>query len=144
MGMFEEDFRVPAPDEEPQGRADLDLDFLEGLDEYDLLLVRSAIDSRLPPPDLQSLNLEHELVRQFQTARALQTLVLSGGEEANKKAQTLNACAAALQALIKMQSEFHTAERLKNIESKLIRALEHVPAEALTEFFEWYEQEAAR
>lgn len=126
-------FESPAPDnyEAPVPLAEMDV--------MALLELRSQINMMLPAIALKDMNLEEELVIQFQTAKAFQHEVLSSGEEANKKAQTLNACTATLQNLIKMQSEYHTAERLKNIESRLIKALNTIPDEHLKEFFAWYE-----
>jgi predicted nucleic acid-binding protein len=131
--LFESEDALPTPGTNP----------LNGMEIKDLLDLRSRIDRALPALALKDMNLEEELVIQFLTAKELQTAVLSSNEEANKKAQTLNAVSAALQALIKMQTDFHTAERLKNIESKLIRALDKVPKHHLEEFFVWYESEAS-
>lgn len=131
--MFEPEAGDEPFGDEPILIADMDL--------RELLTLRAMIDARLPARALKDMNLEEELVVQYMTAKALQTSVLNGNEEANKKAQTLNACATALQQLIKMQAEYHTAERLKNIETKLIRALERLPREPLVEFFAWYESE---
>lgn len=112
---------------------------LNALSVEQLLELRGEIDSLLPAKSLNDLNLEHELVIQFTFARTLQSEILSSAEEPSKKASVLNACASALQALVKMQSEHHTAERLKNIEQRLIKALLKVPEEYVREFFSWYE-----
>lgn len=117
--------------------------FLEIMDDDRLLLLRSAIDARLPPKALKDLNLQDELVTQFQVAKALQSVTITSEfEEANKKAQVLNTTATVLQQLVKMQSEYHTAERLKEIEARLIKSLEKIPEHFLVEFFKWYECEA--
>lgn len=112
---------------------------LDELTELDLFTLRSQIDQRLPSPKFKDINLEEELVRQYQTAKALQLSVMDSHEEAQKKASVLNACAATLQNLTRMQSEFYKAERFKEIESRLIQALKLVPREHLLEFFAWYE-----
>lgn len=130
---------VPRPEMEWQVE-DL-LPLLEQLVVGDLLLIRSVIDSRLPATALKDMNLEEELVIQFQVAKALQSQTISGNEEANKKAQTVNSTAGVLQQLVKMQTEFHTAERLKGIESRLIKSLEKIPEHYLHEFFAYYESE---
>ena len=114
---------------------------LDMLTQGELLTLRADIDSRLDATALQDMDLEKELVLQYQTAKALQLLVLDSHEEANKKAQVMNTCANTLQSLVKMQAELHTAERLKAIEARLIRALDRVPQEHLEEFFGWYENE---
>ena len=112
---------------------------LNEMSPYELLNLRAEIDGLLPAKSLKDMNLEEELVIQFQTAKAFQGEILNSYEESNKKAQVLNSCTATLQNLVRVQAEYHTAERLKQIESRLIRALEKVPAEYLKEFFEWYE-----
>lgn len=114
---------------------------LEMLTQGELLVLRADIDARLDATALQDMDLEKELVLQYQMAKALQLLVLDSHEEANKKAQVMNTCANTLQSLVKMQAELHTAERLKAIEARLIRALDRVPTEYLEEFFDWYENE---
>lgn len=131
--MFDDEYPIPTP-----GRLQFDQ-----LDIANLLELRAKIDAALPALALKDMNLEEELVIQFLTAKTLQTTVVSSDEEANKKAQTVNTCASALQALIKMQTEFHTAERLKAIEARLIKALDKVPKKYLEEFFEWYESGAS-
>lgn len=114
---------------------------LNQLSELDLLLLREQINTLLPPKYLKDINLEEELVAQFRITRALQTDSLATAEEPQKKATVLNACAATLQALVKMQADLYTAERLKEIEGRLIKALEKVPSQYLVEFFEFYESD---
>lgn len=107
-----------------------------------LLALRAEIDEALPPMRLVSMNLEEELVRQFHTARALQTETLADrGAEANKKAQVVNTTASTLQSLIKMQSDFYAAERFKKIELLLIDTLRKFSQEDVARFFEIYERD---
>ena len=108
-------------------------------DVSELLKLRAEIDSRLPASKLSEMNLEQELVIQFLTVKELQTEVLGNMEEANKKAQVCNTVATIMSQLVKMQVELHTAERLKDIETRLIKALNKLPKELMDEFFEWYE-----
>lgn len=112
------------------------------LEPDELLLLREHIDAKLPVKELKHMNLEQELVIQYQVAKALQTTTLNSNEESNRKAQTVSTCAATLQNIVKLQTELHTAERFKEIESRLIRSLEKIPEEYLHEFFDWYEDEA--
>lgn len=121
----------------PKERTNVELDLLD-VDE--LLRLRGEIDKRLPAVKLNDMNLEEELVRQYLKVITLQDDVMADDDVlANQKAQVAGQVASTLQQLVKMQSEFHTAERLKAIESRLIRALDKVPAEHLEEFFKWYE-----
>ncbi len=111
---------------------------LDSLDQGTLLALRAQLDSLLPDMNLNNMNLEQEIVRQYKTAQALEAATLASNEEANKKAQVLNSANAALQACVKMQSDLYTAERFKNIESRLIKALEVIPDEHIREFLDWY------
>lgn len=106
----------------------------------ELLALRSRIDSRLPPMQMSALNLEEEVVRQFMTVKALQGEVLSSHEESNKKASVVNACAAALQALAKMQIELHDAERFKKIESLMVKHIRLLPIEVAESFLKAYSE----
>jgi uncharacterized protein (UPF0147 family) len=125
------------PPETPRSRG-FDLD---DMTTEDLIRLHASIEAKLPPAELGSMNLERELVMQYRRILALQEDVLTDDEvPANQRAQVSNAVAATLQQLVKMQSEFHTAERFKMIESRLIKALENVPAHYLEDFFAWYEE----
>lgn len=114
---------------------------LDDMTTEDLIRLHASIEAKLPPAELGSMNLERELVMQYRRILALQEDVLMDDDvPANQRAQVSNAVAATLQQLVKMQSEFHTAERFKMIESRLIKALENVPAHYLEDFFAWYEE----
>lgn len=114
---------------------------LKDLNEGELLKLREEIYALLPVKTLNELDLTQEVVLQYRAALNLQNEVLEGNEESNKKAQVLNTCSSALQSLVKMQGDFYTPERLKSIESRLMKALLKVPKEQLVEFFNWYESE---
>ncbi|MFA5387849.1 MAG: hypothetical protein WC322_05725 [Candidatus Paceibacterota bacterium] len=108
----------------------------------ELLTLRSEIDQRLPATALRDMDLERELVLQYQRVVALQDDVMADSDTpANQRAQVSNSVAATLQHLVTMQSKFHTAERLKEIESRLIKALNKLPDGTVAEFFEWYESD---
>lgn len=107
-------------------------------DDMELLVLRHRIDAMLPPMRMSEMNLEEEVVRQFMTVKALQGTTLSGNDEANKKASVVNACAAALQTLAKLQIELHSAERFKTIENLLIKHLKAWPEDLARAFLEDY------
>lgn len=113
----------------------------ESYSELELLQAQEQIKLLLPPRLLRDIDLEEEMALQFQIARALQSEMMNSKEEPQKVATVMNACAAALQNLVKMQSEHYNAERLKEIEMRLIKALEKVPSEYLVSFFAWYESD---
>ena len=105
----------------------------------DLLALRAEIDAALPATALKDLDLERELVVQFQTIKTLQSNTLDDDETpANQKAQVANACAAVLGQLVKMQAEFYTAERFKTIEGLMVKAMKTLPVEQAERFLEEY------
>lgn len=120
----------------------LDLSLLNGMDVHELVQLRQAVDERLPVRSLRDLNMEQELVIQLVTAQRLQRDVLADEETpANQRAQTLNAVAAALATLAKLQVEVYNSERLKRVEQVLIEVLQTLPMEAQEQFLALYEKE---
>lgn len=106
----------------------------------DLLSLKADIERRLPARSIKDINLSHELVLQFLAAQELQNMVAKDDETpANQKAQTLNATAAVLGQIAKLQSEIYTSERLKSIEAKLVEALNKLPKDLQLHFLEVYE-----
>lgn len=114
---------------------------LDGLPLDQLLKMRAEIDSRLPATSLKDIDLEHELVVQFITVKNLQSSIIDDSSvQANQKAQVANSCASTLQQLVKMQTEFFTAERFKEIENHLIASLRELPAAVVETFMDSYER----
>lgn len=106
-----------------------------------LLQLRAAIDARLGISNLSQMNIEQEILVQLATAKDLQTTTLNDSDvPANQKAQTINAVAAILKELVKMQNELYNAERIKELESAMIQALKDAPDEVKDRFFERYER----
>lgn len=105
----------------------------------ELLELREEIDKHLPATKLSDVNLAEELVLQFQKVKHLQTKVLAEVKtSAQQKAAVANACAGALSALVKMQTELHNAERFKAIENLMIKYMRRLPLDVATEFLEEY------
>lgn len=126
-------------DEKPQIYSDI-----QDWNVEELLNLRAEIDRLLPSTKLNEMDLEKELVLQYHKVVALQTRVLEDDRTpANQLAQVSNAVAGTLQNLVSMQSKFHTSERFKELESRLIKTLNKMPDEHTREFFTWYESEAA-
>jgi hypothetical protein len=114
---------------------------LENMDIDELLSLRNEIDQNLPVKKLADIDLEHELVIQFQLAKQVQAGTMSDDvTPANQKAQVLNSCTAVLGDLVKMQATLYSAERLKKIEQVLIETLQTWPADQTQEFFQKYEE----
>jgi len=113
---------------------------LDGMEIDELIRLRQEVDQRLPIRSLLDLNMERELLLQLLTAQKLQRDVLADEDvPANQRAQTVNAVAAALGTITKLQVEVHTSERLKKIEQVLIQTLQTLPVPAQEAFLEQYE-----
>lgn len=114
---------------------------LDDMTTEDLIRLHASVEAKLPPAELGSMNLERELVMQYRRILALQEDVLMDDDvPANQRAQVSNAVAATLQQLVKMQSEFHTAERFKAIENLMITYMKKLPLEVAEEFLNEYER----
>lgn len=114
--------------------------FINTLKESEKIQLMGRIDAILPMKSLKDMDLEHELVMQFQVAKALQSDTLaSEEEESHRKATTISTCASVLQQLVKMQTELHTAERFKAMESNLIKVLQDFP-DLSNKFLDEYER----
>lgn len=114
---------------------------LDHLSVEDLLDLRGQIDRRLPATSLADLNLETELVLQLQQIKHLYAAVSDERDvPANQKAQIANSLTAIISNLSKLQQELYTSERIKAIETALLKALEIMPADAKQRFIDVYER----
>lgn len=99
-----------------------------------------AMNELRPTKRLADVNLEHELLAQYETVKRLQYEVLEDDAiPANQRAQVANTVAATLQQLVKMQTDFYNAERFKAIETLMIKALKNMPPEVAARFLQDYE-----
>ena len=117
-------------------------DPLSGLSEADLRRLRSEVDKLLPEQmTLADMNMPLELMNQFQKVKDLQDSVMGDSEvPANQRAQCAGAVASTLQHLVKMQTDFYTSERFRNIENLMIKFMKKLPLETATEFLDEYEK----
>ena len=124
----------------PGGDEDIIL-AVKGMPEEEFRKLARAVDRRRPTRSFSELDLEHELIEQYDVVRGLQTEVIRDDDTpANQRAQVANAVASTLQQLVKMQSDFYTAERFKRIEGMMIKAIQRLPKEAAEEFIREYEE----
>jgi len=131
--MFDD--KLPKPKAQSSGSMNI-----LNMGEAKLLALRAEIDELLPAVALSDLDLEQELVLQYRTVKAMQaTILVDEGVQANQKAQVAGQCASTLAQLTKMQTDFYTAERLKAVETSLIRMLKSWPTDLTLKFFEEYE-----
>jgi hypothetical protein len=112
---------------------------LTTLTESELRMLRAEIETLLPGDVLREMNLEEELVRQYRKVVLLQDEVLKDDEiPANQRAQVAGQVASTLQHLIKMQTEFHTSERFKEIENLMIKHMRALPKDVAEAFLADY------
>lgn len=114
---------------------------LKALDFPQLVELQQQILALLPSRELRGINLEEELVTQYQLAKFLMASVLSNegkGIPENQKAQIINSCSAALKAIVELQNGIYGSERLKAIEVAVIAAFKDETVEISTKFFEKY------
>lgn len=117
---------------------------LDTMGVIELLELRGQIDERLPARKLSDIDLEEELLLQFQRTKAFYDHVMGDDKvPANQRAQTANSCSAILEQLIKLQLVLYSAERVKAIESTLLRVLKAQPEDFQKQFFETYERALA-
>lgn len=109
--------------------------------EEEFMKLAAAVDKRRPTRSMADLDLEHELIAQYDLVRTLQSDVITDDDvPVNQRAQVANAVASTLQQIVKMQSDFYTAERFKAIEALVIKAIRTLPKEVAEQFLEEYER----
>lgn len=109
-----------------------------------LLRFLDEIRATLPSTNLVDMNMEEELILQYQAVRSLQNSIFDDeGVPANQKAQVANSVASVLSSLADLQNKTYTSERFKRIETLLIRHLSKLPEETAAVFLEDYEQTLA-
>lgn len=125
---------------------DVDLfSFLSVLPDSELRRVKFFIDQRLPQDGVESMNLEIELVNQYNTVKDLQDETLADDDvPANQKAQVANSVASTLAQLIKLQEDLRREETLKIMEATLIESIKTLPEATKTAFFAEYERLARK
>ena len=126
-----------------QEQAETEFDITR-LSEVDLLLLHQRVVELMPKNTMQNTNFVEELMAQYTLVKALLNDVLSDkkkGVPENQKAQIVNSCNATLKAVIEMQAQVYTTERLKRIESIIVEVFESEPEEVRKKFLEKYEKE---
>ena len=114
---------------------------LEGMSSDDLRRLKSRIDDLLPDSSLKSLNLESELLQQYQRVLRLQEEVLHDQDcPANQRAQVAGQVGSTLQHLIKLQEDLSLTTTLRAMEEALIESLQLLPEEARKAYFVEYER----
>lgn len=116
--------------------------FLNGMNQVDLLSLRDKIDGKLTGITLADVDLVSEMLFQLKRAKELQNDTKKDTTvPSNQRAQIQNSLGTLLERLSKYQIELHSSERLKRIETVLIRTMKTQPPEIQTAFFEAYTKE---
>lgn len=133
----EDDLNGMPPTANPLLAQILDL-IAEMEDESDLYHLKLIIEGKLPPLDLEKLDLETELATQLRDARALMAnTVHNRFVPANQKAQTIGMVTRALGAIAEAQTKVYNAERVKVMENALMVTLrDHPDAANLVDTYE--------
>lgn len=114
---------------------------LRDLSLTDLMQLREDINGRLPPRKLAEVDLEEELVLQFQQGKALfNSVIADQNVPTNQRAQVANSCTALLEHLTKLQDSLFNSERIKALELALVRAIRDLPEAQQLAFFTNYEK----
>jgi hypothetical protein len=120
-------------------------DPLAGLSAKELRRLRGEIDKLLPSSKVSDLNLEEELVEQYQKIKDLMDEVTESPDVgASQKAQVGNSVVGTLGQLVKLQEDLRRQETFKIMEGVLIEAIKRLPAAVKDEFFTEYARLAKR
>lgn len=119
--------------------------WLSGLSHKELRKIQRTISGLLPDVDVKGLDLEKELVSQYQAIKQLFDDVIDDPDVApNQKAQVANSVGATLSTLSKSQEDLRLTQVLRLIESVLIEEIKTLPKETKDAFFERYEFRAKK
>lgn len=90
---------------------------------------------------LDDLDLNQQLYKNYATAvNYLEEIKLSDDIPANQVSQVMNTITSILKEIVKMQTDLYNTERIKQIESAIVKAIKLAPKEAQESFFEEYEK----
>lgn len=113
---------------------------LIGRDQEELWRIKREVDSLLTGKTLADIDLEQELVSQLAlTKRFLEQIIDDSDVPANQRSQAINSCTTILTNLCRVQIDLYNAERVKALESALVKTLKTLDKPAQEEFFKRYE-----
>jgi len=118
---------------------------LSNLPKKDLRRLKSMVDSLLPSQRVKDLDLEDELMQQYEKTKSLMDDCIDDCETSpNQKAQVANSVVNTLGQLVKLQEDLRMQQTLKIMEQALIDTIKGLPKELKDEFFEEYERRAKK
>ena len=111
----------------------------------ELRKLRTMIDELLPEQTVKDLNLEDELLQQYNKTKQLMDDCIEDSEvPPNQKAQVANSVVSTLGALVKLQEDLKIAQTMKLMEATFIEVIKTLPQEVKDAFFEEYEDKARK
>ena len=111
----------------------------------ELRKLRTMIDELLPEQTVKGLNLEDELLQQYNKTKQLMDDCIEDSEvPPNQKAQVANSVVSTLGALVKLQEDLKIAQTMKLMEATFIEVVKTLPQEVKDSFFEEYEDKARK
>ena len=111
----------------------------------ELRKLRTMIDELLPEQTVKGLNLEDELLQQYNKTKQLMDDCIEDSEvPPNQKAQVANSVVSTLGALVKLQEDLRIAQTMKLMEATFIEVIKTLPQEVKDAFFEEYEDKARK
>ncbi len=111
----------------------------------ELRKLMAMIESLLPGQKVKSLDLEDELMQQYDKTKELMDSCINDQDIApNQKSQVANSVVSTLGHLVKLQEDLRLQQTLKLMESTLIDVIKTLPQEAKDEFFVEYEERAKK
>lgn len=111
----------------------------------ELRKVMAMIESLLPSQKVKNLDLEDELMQQYDKTKDLMDECIGDPDIApNQKAQVANSVVSTLGHLVKLQEDLRLQQTLKLMESTLIDMIKTLPKEIKDEFFLEYEERAKK
>jgi len=118
---------------------------LSNLPKKDLRRLKNMVDSLLPSQRVKDLDLEDELMQQYEKTKSLMDDCIDDCETSpNQKAQVANSVVNTLGQLVKLQEDLRMQQTLKIMEQALIDTIKGLPKELKDEFFEEYERRAKK
>jgi len=118
-----------------------DEDALEDLSHDDLRSLRDQINAILPDESLSGMDMTTELMNQYRRVLKLQRDCLEDLEvPPNQKAQVAAQVKSTLGDLVRMQTEFYTSQRMRNIENLLIKYMKSLSLKEARDFLDDYQR----
>jgi ElaB/YqjD/DUF883 family membrane-anchored ribosome-binding protein len=118
-----------------------DEDALEDLSHDDLRALRDQINAILPDESLSGMDMTTELMNQYRRVLKLQRDCLEDLEvPPNQKAQVAAQVKSTLGDLVRMQTEFYTSQRMRNIENLLIKYMKSLSLKEARDFLDDYQR----